>query len=176
MSEESSAVHAAELVDRLATFPDRLKILAELEALGADALPAVRAGLGHGHWQVRRWCAIYLDHHADVPSLHSLVPLLHDPKSKVRLWAVHSLACDRCKQGENPIDVVPLLIERIELDESIRVRRLATATLAYLTAADRRAVPVFEALLRDENDRKLRLHAGLGLMRCNEAAAPRPRI
>src|SRR5262245_10733600 len=87
MSETTASVHAAELVDQLATSEDRLKILAELEALGADALPSVRAGLGHGHWQVRRWCAIYLDHHADAPSLHSLVPLLHDPKSKVRLWA-----------------------------------------------------------------------------------------
>lgn len=169
MSDSEPSVQAAQLVGQLATASDRLKILEQLEALGAGALPAVRDGLRHGHWQVRRWCAIYLDHHADVPSLHSLVPLMRDPKSKVRLWAVHSLSCDRCKQDQNPIDTVPLLIERIETDDSIRVRRLATAMLAYLPAPDARAVPVLQTLLRDEQDRKLRLHATLGLMRCREA-------
>jgi len=174
MSDTTVLTQATELVDQLATSADRLKILEQIAALGADALPAVRGGLGHGHWQVRRWCAIYLDHHADAPSLHSLVPLMRDPKSKVRLWAVHSLSCDRCKQGENPIDVVPLLIERIEVDESIRVRRLATASLAYLSVPDVRAVPVLQALLRHESDKKLRLHANLGLMRCREANIPVP--
>jgi len=168
MSDTMGPARAVELVDELASSEDRPQILERLAALGDDALPAVRAGLRHGHWQVRRRCAIYLDHYADVPSLYSLVPLLRDPKSKVRLWAVHSLSCDRCKQGDNPIDVVPLLIERVEVDESIRVRRLAASSLAYLSVPDARVVPVLQALLREEGDEKLRLHAALGLMRCRE--------
>lgn len=84
------------------------------------------------------------------------------------MWAVHSVACDRCKEDENPIDVVPLLIERIEIDESIRVRRMATTMLAYGTP-DERAVPVFQDLLENETDRKLRFHASAGLDRCREA-------
>lgn len=166
----TAATDPEALVDRLAD-PDsheRLQAFRDLSALGPTALPAVRKGLGHGSWQVRRWCTAHLDHHADGASLPLLLPLLHDPKRQVRLWAVHSLACDRCKAGENPIDVVPHLIERIEQDESIRVRRMATAMLAYLHP-DARGARVFEAILRDQTDAKLRLHARGGLARCLEA-------
>ena len=118
--------------------------------------------------RLRRWCANYFDRHADPDSLHLLIPLLRDPKSKVRLFAVHSFSCEHCKTGTNPIDVVPLLIERIEDDDSIRVRRMAAASLAY-GMPDPRAVAVFRGLLKVESDRKLRLHASLGLHRCREA-------
>ena len=57
------------------------------KAVPAGHLPAIREGLKHGNWQVRRWCAIFLDHHSDEKSLQSLVPLLRDPKRQVRLWA-----------------------------------------------------------------------------------------
>ncbi len=158
---------ALQLVDRFAAGDTRWEAYVALSALGIDALPAIRNGLSDGRWQVRRWCAIYLDHHADIDSLELLVPLLHDPKSQVRMWAVHSLACDRCKEGDNPIDVVPLLIERVENDDSIRVRRMATVMLAD-GAPDSRAVQVFEWLLEHESDRKLLLHAGNGLQQCRD--------
>jgi len=83
------------------------------------------------------------------------------------MWAVHSLSCERCKDGQNPIDALPLLFERIEDDESVRVRRMATAMVAY-GRPDRRAISVFKTLLGRETDRKIRLHASLGLKRCRE--------
>ena len=129
----------------------------------------MRTGLTNAQWQVRRWCTILLDHLADPEALEQLIPLLHDPKSNVRMWAVHSLSCDRCKQDEISIDVVPLLIERIEHDDSIRVRRMAVAMLGHHVAPDQRVVPVFEAVLAKESDRKLRLHAEQGLERYREA-------
>jgi len=52
--------------------------------------------------------------------------------------------------------------------DSIRVRRMAAASLAY-NRPDPRAVPVFKAILTNEKDRKLRLHARLGLHCCREA-------
>ena len=156
------------LFDRLADPTERGGALAEIEVLGRAALPAMREGLRDGRWEVRRWCAYYFDRHADAASLHLLVPLLRDPKSRVRLFAVHSISCEHCKTNERPIDVVPYLIERIEDDDSIRVRRMATASLAYGTP-DPRAVPVFRWLLKTASDRKLRLHASLGLHRCREA-------
>jgi hypothetical protein len=88
---------------------------------GGEALPAIREGFCHGTWLVRKWSAMYLAHHADAKSLTAVLPLLRDQKNQVQLWAVHSLACHTCKLGDNPIDIVPLLIERIELDESIRI-------------------------------------------------------
>jgi len=156
------------LFDRLSDPTERDGALAEIEALGPAALSAMRDGLRDGRSEVRRWCAYWFDRHADAASLHLLIPLLHDPKSKVRLFTVHSISCEHCKTGEKTIDVVPHLIERIEDDDSIRVRRMAAASLAYGTP-DPRAVPVFRGILETESDRKLRLHATLGLHRCREA-------
>jgi len=143
MMTRSNPVSPTHLVDSFATPETRFSAYTALVELGDGALPALREGLKHGNWQVRRGSAICLDQVADAEALADLVPLLRDPKSKVRLWAVHSLACDHCKDGvECPVDIVPLLIERIELDESIRFRRMATIMLAT-EHTDARAVPVF---------------------------------
>lgn len=165
--------HAApgpvELVDALAVSEERFPAFVALVALGAEALPAIRDGLASPNWQVRRWCAMCLDRVADADSLLALVPLLRDPQSGVRLWAVHALACDHCKEDvECPVDVVPLLIERIEIDKSLRVRRMAMIMLGT-EFIDPRAVPVFRQLLRAEEDCKLRLHAEAGLRRLRDA-------
>ena len=96
------------LVDALAESSTRFPAYQALVAHGEAALPAVRAGLGHGNWQVRKWSAIVLDQVANSESLAALVPLLRDPKADVRLWAVHSLACDHCKEDVTcPVDTVP---------------------------------------------------------------------
>lgn len=162
-----------ELVADLVESETRFPAYTALNAMGSDALPAIKRGLQHDDWQVRRWCAMLLDHLADAEALHALVPLLHDPKAAVRLWAVHSLSCDGCKVGENPIDTVPLLLERIEVDESIRVRRMAAAMLSHeCTAPDPRVLPVFERIVEVEEDRKLKLHARRGLERYAAAGLP----
>jgi len=166
---------ATALVEQLEANETRSRAWKGLEALGAAAAPAVRAGLRHGHWQVRKWCAAFLDHHSDPETIPELLPLLHDPKSDVRLWAVHSLSCDRCKDEGlcNPVDYVPHLIERIERDESIRVRRMALLMLAT-GRLDPRVVKVLAHVLETESDRKLRSHAEWGMKRCREAGlAPR---
>ena len=90
----------------------------------------------------------------------------------MRVWAVHSLSCESCKDGPNPIDAVPLLLERIELDESINVRRQAVAMLAHHRTPDPRVLPVFKRVMANEDDRKLRLHANHGLKRYAEVPAP----
>jgi len=90
----------------------------------------------------------------------------------MRLWAVHSISCDRCKRDENPIDVLPLLVDRIDEHESLRVRRIATVMLST-RPPDARAVALFEKLLQNEEDSKLRLHAANGLERCREAGLAR---
>jgi HEAT repeat protein len=158
---------ARALVEQLEDNATRWPAWKRLEEIGAAAAPAVRDGLRHGHWQVRKWCAGFLDHHSDPESLPELIPLLHDPKSDVRLFAVHSLSCDRCKLDQNPVDYVPLLIERIERDESIRVRRMATLMLAAAKPHPR-SVAAFNWILERETDRKLLQHARWGLRRCRE--------
>ena len=112
---------------------------------------------------------ILLDNFADAESLHALLPLLDDPKADVRLWAVHSLSCETCKNGVNSIDAIPLLLDRIKYDGSIRVRRQAVAMLAHHRKPDVRVLPVFRQILAAEDDRKLRLHAEQGVRRYTEA-------
>lgn len=156
-----------DLVEALVQPELRFHAYQALVALGEEALPVIRDGLRHGDWQVRKWCAICLDQIADAESLAALVPLLRDRKSDVRLWAVHSLACDHCKEDVAcSVDVVPLLIERIELDESVRVRRMAAIMLGS-DYPDERAVPALTRLLEEE-DAKLRRHAGRTLARYRE--------
>lgn len=141
----------------------------DLLEIGREALPAVRDGLGHESWQVRRRCAMVVDQIADPESLRRLIPLLDDPHRKVRLWAVHSISCDPCKDTvENPVDVVPLLIRRMLADRSVIVRRMATAMLAN-HHPDPRSFGAFRKLLEaDEDlDEKVRRHAEFGLRREN---------
>src|SRR4029453_18284316 len=92
------------LLDQPADSAERDRALDTIDALGPAALPAMREGLRDGRWEVRRWCAYYFDRHADTSSIHLLIPLLRDPKRKVRLFAVHSLSCEHCQAGDNPID------------------------------------------------------------------------
>lgn len=113
---------------------------------------------------MRHWCAICLDRTGTADVLGDLVPLLRDPEMNVRLWAVHSLACDQCKPYECAIDVVPMLVERLEQDASVRVRKMAAAMLR-LQPLDPRARPALEAALARETDPKMRLHTERALAR-----------
>jgi HEAT repeat protein len=160
---------STDLVSEFTNGENRFPAFLTLYSRGEAALPIVREGLRNANGNVRRWCAIFIDNFADAESIHALVPLLKDPKADVRVWAVHSLSCETCKDGPNPIDAIPLLLDRIELDESIRVRRQAVAMLAHHRAPDARVLPVFRKILTEEDDRKLRLHAEQGVRRYAEA-------
>ncbi len=147
------------LIESMTVPETRFPAYQALVDLGEDALPAVREGLQHADWQVRKWSAMVLDQVADAERLAALVPLLRDPKA--------DLACDHCKDDVAcPVDAVPHLIERTEVDESIRVRRMAAIMLGT-DYADSRAVPTLRKLTRDP-DAKLRRHAARGLARYAE--------
>jgi HEAT repeat protein len=154
-----------ELVAELANAPNRMAAFLALYSRGREAVPAIRAGLTHSDWNIRRWCASLADNFADAELFRALVPLLNDPKADVRVWAVHSLSCETCKDGPNPVDAVPLLLDRIQSDVSMKVRRQAVSMLAHHRSPDVRVLPVFKRLLVEESDRKLRLHAEQGIRR-----------
>ena len=156
---------ADELIAEFANAPNRMAAFLALYSRGKAAVPAIRAGLTHSDSNIRRWCASLADNFADAELFRALVPLLNDPKAEVRVWAVHSLSCETCKDSPNPIDAVPLLLERIESDVSMRVRRQAVSMLAHHRSPDVRVLPVFQRLLMEESDRKLRLHAEHGIRR-----------
>ena len=138
MNDPASLVHA------LSNAAERFDAYQALIALGDKALPAIRVGLRSPEWEVRRWSAMCLDQVADEEALVDLIPLLRDPRSEVRLWAVHSLGCDHCKEGVAcQVDIVPHLIERAQTDPSKRVRRMAVIMLGT-DVLDPRSVPVLE--------------------------------
>jgi hypothetical protein len=157
-----------DVVKKLGDSATRSAAYVELQNIGQDAVGAAREGLSHPNWRVRQFSAMFLDNYWDDAALKRLILNLHDPKLKVRKAAVHSLGCDRCKNGENPIDVLPLVAERIREDKSIKVRRTAVLTLAIQTP-NRRIARVLRCVLRDETDPKIRRYANYGLRRYDEA-------
>lgn len=152
------------LVEQLAEKKTRWPAYMALHEAGPAALDATIEGLPHEDWQVRRWCAIYMDHNADERALKRLILTLEDPKAKVRRWAVHSIACEPCKEGEHPLDAVPLLAKRLKEDKSIKVRRTAALSLLQW-ATEKRVRRLLRGILDSEEDMKIRRYANWGLRR-----------
>jgi len=160
----------SEAVEKLAAKATFAEGWSRLHQDGNQAVAAVREGLSHSNPRVRQWCAMFIDSHWDESALQRLILSLHDPKLKVRKAAVHSLGCDRCKSGQNPIDVLPHLEERIREDKSIKVRRMAVQTIAA-QSQNRRVARILRRVLRDENDPKIRRFAQWGLKRYEDACS-----
>jgi HEAT repeat protein len=155
---------ARQLVDALADLQRRDAALEELVALGDGARAALHAGLGDGRADVRRGCAIALWRKPDPGDLPALLPLLRDPRSRVRHAAVVALAL-----AHAPTEVVPRLVERAQEDPSLRVRRQAVSMLAWrLAHPDLEGF--FAGLLAHERDEKLLRHARAGLRACRSAS------
>ena len=104
----------ADLVERLATPHHARAALRELLALKESALEAVQAGLRHPDAAVRYYCCRFLDQFVAPEGWDDLVGMLDDPSAGVRAAALHSLSCDRCKQGETP-DVGKALPDALRL-------------------------------------------------------------
>jgi hypothetical protein len=106
---------------------------------GSDALPAVRRGLGHASADVRDYCCKALDHLADQDSLPDLVALLNDDDERVRLDALHALACDRCKDNScrpDRGDVLPPAIRLLGGDPDAHVRSMAAEVVGRWVHVD----------------------------------------
>lgn len=95
---------------------------------GTAATSAVREGLHHPNPVVRAGCCQVLDHFLDEAALPELLENLDHPDPQVRGWAVHALACDRCKEGScRPAesDSLPVAIRMLLKDPSRQVRQQA---------------------------------------------------
>jgi HEAT repeat protein len=103
-----------------------------LMAAGSEATPALRRGLRHEDAEVRIRCCMVLDHHLDEAAVPELMANLAHENAGVRAWALHALACDRCKEGAcrpGEDDVVPIALRMLEEDRSRRVRQMAAGLL-----------------------------------------------
>jgi HEAT repeat protein len=107
---------------------------------GPRATLIVRQGLQHPNPEVRVGCCKVLDHFLDESALPELIENLAHPDEEVRSWALHALACDKCKEGvcrPGEADVIPLAVEMLLTDRSRRVRQMA----AGRTGAPTRRTP-----------------------------------
>lgn len=150
------------LVAALAQPATRDAAFRALLAQGPAARDAVCAGLGDGRWEVRRWCLYWCFRFAEAADLDAIVPLVRDPRSRVRHAAL--VALTHSPGGAGRADVVPLLLERACGDESLRVRRQAVLMLAWSRPHPDLA-GFFRGLLESEADPKLCEYARMGLAR-----------
>ncbi len=142
------------------------KALARFVRLGPKAYPAVRRGLVHPSWKIRRDSLRFLDHHMNREFARAAVERLRDEHPEVRKWAAHALGCDHCKQGVDlGLDPVPHLIDTARNDESLRVRRSAVVALAWTQPPDERILDLLRALRASTDDAKIGMHAEQGAAR-----------
>ena len=99
-------------------------------AAGSAATPAVRRGLQHDNPALRQACCKILDHFLDADALPELMDNLDHSDATVHGWAMHALACDRCKEGAcrpGEDDSLPIAIRLLHDDPDQHVRQQAAA-------------------------------------------------
>ena len=125
---------------------------ATLVARGKEAIDALLEGMKHPNSKVRATSALLLDHVADDRCIEPLLHALrHDPQEAVRRCAMHSLVCDGCKECPLHVDVVGALLESLQNDRSLSVKRRAVFYLSQ-QAPDIRTRQAFDGLLCNATD------------------------
>jgi HEAT repeat protein len=89
----------AALLDELATPHKASAAFWRFLERGRAALPWAIRGLSDTRADVRWHCCRLLDHLVTPDGLGALMDMLDDPDPRVRGAALHSLTCDRCKDG-----------------------------------------------------------------------------
>jgi hypothetical protein len=106
------------------------KAYRSLLSAGAQAVPALKKGLAHPDPDVRVAVCGILDHSLEEECIPDLRANLTNEHEEVRAWALHALACDRCKEGAcrpGEDDTLPLAVDMMHNDPSALVRCKAIA-------------------------------------------------
>jgi hypothetical protein len=117
-------------VENLAVKHRSKAALRNLMAAGSLAGPDVRQGLHHTNPSVIVGCCQVLDHFLYEEAIPDLIASLRHDDEQVRAWAMHALACDRCKQGvcrPSEDDSIPMALEMLRNDPSAIVRMQAVS-------------------------------------------------
>jgi hypothetical protein len=122
----------AGLVKALGVPYRRAEAYRRLLSAGERAVDAVQDGLHDESPEVITGCLRILDHHLREDAIPALLENMRHPHPSVRAWALHALACDRCKEGAcrpGEDDAIPMAIDMLENDPSHAVRTMAADML-----------------------------------------------
>jgi len=114
-----------------------------LFALGFDAVPIAQAGLQHENAAVRQYCCAFLDHFLVPAALPDLIAMLADPAPGVRQMTLHTLACERCKEGAcrpEEAAVLPAALRMLGEDADPHVRAMAIEVIGQYVHTNPQAV------------------------------------
>lgn len=131
--------------------------------LGMQALPAVRAGLRDGNADVRLHCCRFLDRYLSLDTLSDLMGMLSDSDQRVRCSALHTLACDRCKEGTckpEEAEVLPRAMKLLQCDPDAHVRAMAIEVVGQFVHINNFAAAAISAAQQGDENPTVRKKAG----------------
>src|SRR5206468_10784563 len=109
-------------------------------------------------------CCQILDHFLDDSALVDIIDCLDDSEPRVRAWALHTLGCDRCKEGAcRPGEqlFLPAAMRMVRNDPSPHVRAIAAETLGRSSARrDASVVAALTAASEEDPNARVRGVAG----------------
>jgi HEAT repeats len=131
--------------------------------LDHEALPAVQAGLRHDCPDVRFHCCRFLDRYLRPDIVSDLIAMLNDRDERVRTTTLHTLACDRCKEGSCLPDephVLPAAMKLLAGDPSAHVRAMAIEVVGRFAHGNPSAVEAIKNAARSDKSSAVRKKAG----------------
>jgi HEAT repeat protein len=152
-----------EIIEQLAfpyKAPDAYRALLDL---GIQALPEVRAGLRHDNPDVRLHCCRFLDRYLSPDTLADLMGMLNDGDERVRCSALHTLACDRCKDGTcrpEEAEVLPKAMKLLARDPDAHVRGMAIEVVGQFVHTNGLAAAAISAAQHGDENPTVRKKAG----------------
>ena len=152
-----------EIIEELAfphKAPEAYRILCDR---GVKALSAVRAGLRHVNPDVRLHCCRFLDRYLSSETLSDLMGMLNDGDERVRCSALHTLACDRCKEGTcrlEEAEVLPKAMTLLECDPDAHVRAMAIEVVGQFVHTNDLAAAAISAAWQGDQNPTVRKKAG----------------
>ena len=152
-----------EIIEELAFSYRASNAYRALLELGIQALPAVRAGLRHDDPDVRLHCCRFLDRYLSPDTLSDLMDMLNDGDERVRCSALHTLACDRCKEGTcrpEEADVLPKAIKLLAHDPDAHVRAMAIEVVGQFVHTNALAAAAISAAWQSDENSTVRKKAG----------------
>jgi len=129
---------------------------------GLDALPTIRRGLRHENADVRYWCCQYLDRFLVPEALGDLISMLDDPDHRVRVNALHTLGCDRCKEGDcrpDEKDVLPRALKLLAGDPDPHVRAHALGLVGQAVHTNAEAAAAIARAMKSDSSPAVRKKA-----------------